>query len=66
MKSQPRKRKLRVAEGPYKVTFFIDGKEATKEEVIQHLKEQFARKGCKRLDHQNRNLGRSQDTVRLA
>lgn len=41
MKHQPKKRKLRVAEGPYTVTFFIDGKAATKEEVIEHIKNQF-------------------------
>ena len=55
-----------VYNGPLTVKFYIGDKEATKEEVIQHLKEQFARKGCKRLDHQNRNLGRSQDKVRMA
>jgi hypothetical protein len=59
---------MKILSGPFKVIWILGDKEATQEEVIEYIKQRriAEQKERERFEYQNRNLGRSQDTVRLA
>lgn len=59
---------MKTAIGPFNVIWIMGDKEVTKEEVIEYIKQRrtASRKEREQLEHQNRNLGGSQNKVRMA
>lgn len=59
---------MKTAIGPFNVIWIMGDKEVTKEEVIEYIKQRrtASRKEREQLEHQNRDMGRPSNTVRMA
>lgn len=59
---------MKILSGPFKVIWILGDKEATQEEVIEYIKQRriTEQKERERFEYQNRNMGRTQNKVRMA